>query len=255
MSVLTSSVTEWSTDSSAQPASASRVVSRNDDLRSGGRTTPRRAPSSTGFCDAGGNFVDTANNYGDPPGRSESILGDVLSGRRDHVVLATKVRFATGDDVNDRGLSRRHIRSSATRHCAASAPTDRTSTRSTAWGPRTSARGDALRVDDLVRDGNGALRRREQLRRVAARQGTPWSQPSTGGSRSSPCNRPTIRSVTRDIERGAAPASAGRRTRGDAVRTTRRWPAVSGNTTRMKHRPPTRGAGATRFTRRGMSLR
>src|SRR6478672_2781705 len=62
------------------------------------------------FFEAGGNFVDTANNYGDPPGRSESILGDVLSGRRDQVVLATKVRFATGDGVNDRGLSRRHIR-------------------------------------------------------------------------------------------------------------------------------------------------
>jgi aryl-alcohol dehydrogenase-like predicted oxidoreductase len=64
------------------------------------------------FLDAGGTFVDTANNYGEPAGQSEAILGKALAGRRDRVVLATKVRFFTGDGTNDRGLSRRHVRMS-----------------------------------------------------------------------------------------------------------------------------------------------
>src|SRR5579862_8979029 len=62
------------------------------------------------FLEAGGNFVDTADGYGGRPGRSEEIVGRALAGRRDEVVLATKVRFPTGAGPNDRGLSRRHIR-------------------------------------------------------------------------------------------------------------------------------------------------
>jgi aryl-alcohol dehydrogenase-like predicted oxidoreductase len=64
------------------------------------------------FIDAGGTFVDTANNYGEPGGASEAILGKAWAGRRDMVVLGTKVRFFTGDGANDRGLSRRHVRMS-----------------------------------------------------------------------------------------------------------------------------------------------
>jgi aryl-alcohol dehydrogenase-like predicted oxidoreductase len=59
------------------------------------------------FLDAGGNFVDTADVYAG--GRSEEIVGQAIRGRRDQVVLATKVRHATGDAPNDTGLSRRHI--------------------------------------------------------------------------------------------------------------------------------------------------
>jgi aryl-alcohol dehydrogenase-like predicted oxidoreductase len=59
------------------------------------------------FLDAGGNFVDTADVYSD--GRSEMITGKALKGKRDQVVLATKVRFRTGEGPNDIGLSRRHI--------------------------------------------------------------------------------------------------------------------------------------------------
>jgi aryl-alcohol dehydrogenase-like predicted oxidoreductase len=40
------------------------------------------------YLDAGGNFVDTANNYAG--GASEEHLGEILAGRRDRVVLATK---------------------------------------------------------------------------------------------------------------------------------------------------------------------
>lgn len=60
------------------------------------------------FIDAGGNFVDTANVYSD--GISEEVTGRALKGKRDQVVLATKVRFQSGPGPNDVGLSRRHIR-------------------------------------------------------------------------------------------------------------------------------------------------
>src|SRR6478752_6529077 len=64
------------------------------------------------YLDAGGTFVDTANNYGEPSGASEEILGRALAGRRDEAVVGTKVRFFTGEGTNDRGLSRRHVRMS-----------------------------------------------------------------------------------------------------------------------------------------------
>lgn len=59
------------------------------------------------FLDAGGNFIDTANVYSF--GESERLLGEALKGRRERVVLATKVRGRMGEGYNDVGLSRRHI--------------------------------------------------------------------------------------------------------------------------------------------------
>jgi aryl-alcohol dehydrogenase-like predicted oxidoreductase len=47
------------------------------------------------FLEAGGNFVDTADVYGD--GVSEQVLAPWLARRRDEVVLATKVRFEVSD--------------------------------------------------------------------------------------------------------------------------------------------------------------
>lgn len=63
---------------------------------------------------AGINFIDTANQYGGEHGvgTTELIIGRWLaedSTRRDQVVLATKVHEPMSDDVNDRGLSARHI--------------------------------------------------------------------------------------------------------------------------------------------------
>jgi len=57
--------------------------------------------------DAGINFVDTANVYSD--GESERIVGEALRGRRDEVVLATKVHGRMGRGPNDQGNSRAHI--------------------------------------------------------------------------------------------------------------------------------------------------
>jgi aryl-alcohol dehydrogenase-like predicted oxidoreductase len=48
-------------------------------------------------------FFDTSNTYGDPHGRSEEFLGEVLEGRRDQVVLATKFGMDMGDGLGPRG--------------------------------------------------------------------------------------------------------------------------------------------------------
>src|ERR1700746_172634 len=55
--------------------------------------------------DAGLNFLDTADAYGD----SEDVVGRALKGRRDEVVLATKFGRPTGQGPNQQGASRRWI--------------------------------------------------------------------------------------------------------------------------------------------------
>ncbi len=58
--------------------------------------------------DAGINFIDTADVYS--AGESEEIVGKALAGgRRENVVLATKVGFPMGEDPHRRGASRRRI--------------------------------------------------------------------------------------------------------------------------------------------------
>src|SRR3954447_21198941 len=59
--------------------------------------------------DGGINFIDTADVYS--RGESEEIVGKALAGgRRDHVVLATKVHGTMGEDPNQFGNSKRWIR-------------------------------------------------------------------------------------------------------------------------------------------------
>ena len=64
------------------------------------------------FADRGGNFIDTANVYGDPNGTSEEYIGNWLADReREQYVLASKVYFGFDDsNPNGSGLSRTHIR-------------------------------------------------------------------------------------------------------------------------------------------------
>src|SRR4029078_4743684 len=58
--------------------------------------------------DAGINFIDTADVYGQ--GESEEIVGKALAGgRRDDVILATKLHNAMGDEPNRQGNARRWI--------------------------------------------------------------------------------------------------------------------------------------------------
>src|SRR5215467_753890 len=54
--------------------------------------------------DAGVNFIDTADVYS--VGESEEIVGKALQGRRDEVVLATKVHGEMGPGLNEHGNSR-----------------------------------------------------------------------------------------------------------------------------------------------------
>ncbi len=57
--------------------------------------------------DAGINFFDSANVYSS--GKSEEILGRLVAGDRDNVVITSKCTGVVGSDVNARGSSRRHV--------------------------------------------------------------------------------------------------------------------------------------------------
>lgn len=57
--------------------------------------------------DNGVNLFDTANMYSN--GMSEEILGEVLDGRRDKVLINSKARMRIGDGPNDEGVSRFHL--------------------------------------------------------------------------------------------------------------------------------------------------
>ncbi|NPV07931.1 MAG: aldo/keto reductase [Anaerolineae bacterium] len=57
--------------------------------------------------DAGINFFDCADVYS--RGRAEEILGRLIRGSRDELVITSKVMGQMGEDINSRGLSRRHI--------------------------------------------------------------------------------------------------------------------------------------------------
>jgi aryl-alcohol dehydrogenase-like predicted oxidoreductase len=57
--------------------------------------------------EAGINFFDCANVYG--RGRSEEILGELMGGERDELVITSKVGMGMRDDLNGAGLSRRNI--------------------------------------------------------------------------------------------------------------------------------------------------
>ena len=57
--------------------------------------------------DAGINFFDCADQYA--KGKSEEILGRLMQGHREDLVITTKCFNPTGEDVNARGTSRRHV--------------------------------------------------------------------------------------------------------------------------------------------------
>jgi aryl-alcohol dehydrogenase-like predicted oxidoreductase len=63
--------------------------------------------------DCGINVIDTANGY--TGGKSEEIVGKALKGRRDEVIIATKVGWGGSQAPNQTGLSRKHILSQVKR--------------------------------------------------------------------------------------------------------------------------------------------
>ncbi len=73
-----------------------------------GSTDVAGARRQVDMClDAGINLIDTADVYS--RGAAEEIVGEVLAGRREQVLLATKVRMRMGDGPNMEGLSRHHV--------------------------------------------------------------------------------------------------------------------------------------------------
>jgi aryl-alcohol dehydrogenase-like predicted oxidoreductase len=73
-----------------------------------GRTTQEDATAIVDAALAAGiNVVDTADRYSD--GASEEMVGKAIAGRRDDIVLATKVWSPMGEDPNHQGASRRWL--------------------------------------------------------------------------------------------------------------------------------------------------
>jgi aryl-alcohol dehydrogenase-like predicted oxidoreductase len=73
-----------------------------------GRTDAQEARRLIDLClEAGVNFFDTADVYSD--GASETILGEAIAGRRDEVIVSTKISLRTGPGPNDVGASRHHV--------------------------------------------------------------------------------------------------------------------------------------------------
>jgi aryl-alcohol dehydrogenase-like predicted oxidoreductase len=74
----------------------------------GGDADAAESARMYGACrDLGINFFDCADQYN--KGRAEEILGELMHGHRDELVVATKCFNPSGPDVNARGNSRRHI--------------------------------------------------------------------------------------------------------------------------------------------------
>ncbi|SEB55138.1 Predicted oxidoreductase [Nitratireductor aquibiodomus] len=73
-----------------------------------GNTDANEARRLIDIClDAGLNLFDTADVYSD--GASETVLGEAIKGRRDAVVISTKVALPTGDGPADAGTSRARL--------------------------------------------------------------------------------------------------------------------------------------------------
>ncbi len=129
--------------------------------------------------EAGINLFDTADVY--QQGLAEEILGALIQGCRDEVLIATKAYFPTGQDVNAQGASRRHL----TRALEASLGRLRTDRVDIFYVHRFDGRtalDDTLRaLDDLVRQGkvlylaasNFAAWQVEKALGISARHG--WS--------------------------------------------------------------------------------
>ncbi len=206
---------------------------RVSELCLGAMTFGREADEATSkaildrFLDAGGNFVDTADVYSD--GVSEEITGRALGARRDAVVLATKVRFATGDGPNDVGSSRRHIR------LGVEASLRRLNTdwidlyQLHCWDERTPLEETISTLDDLVHEG--------KVRYVGASNFAAWHLATALGTAAlhgwEPfvSLQPEYSLITRDIERELLPLC---RAKGLAVLP---WSPLAGGILTGKYRP------------------
>jgi len=204
------------------------------------------------FLEAGGNFVDTADGYGAHPGLSEQIVGRALAGRRDQVVIATKVRFPTGGGRNDRGLSRRHIQMGVDRSLSNLGTEWIDLYQVHSWDPHTPLEETLSTLNDLVHDG--------KVRYIGASNFAAWQLAKALGLSAlhqwEPfvSLQPTYSLVTRDIEREILPLCV---SEGVAVLP---YGPLAGGMLTGKYRPgeeppPDTRAGGGERTARGMSFR
>lgn len=127
-----------------------------------GWTTDQKASEAVldAYMDAGGNFIDTADVYarwvpGNTGGESETVMGRWLKarGRRDDVIVATKVCAPMGPGPNDKGLSRQHIMAGV-EDSLRRLQTDYIDLYQAHWDDRETPLEETLRAfDDLVRAG------------------------------------------------------------------------------------------------------
>jgi aryl-alcohol dehydrogenase-like predicted oxidoreductase len=101
--------------------------------------------------DAGINFFDCADNYS--KGKAEEILGRLMRGHREEIIITTKCFNATGADVNARGTSRRHV-SRAVEASLKRFQTDRVDVLYLHHSDDSTPLDESMRaLEDLVRDG------------------------------------------------------------------------------------------------------
>src|ERR1700712_561017 len=80
----------------------------NEFFKAWGNTQLADAEQLINLClDAGVTLFDTANVYSG--GAAEEILGRVIAGKRDKLLLSTKATFTMGPGPNDYGSSRHHL--------------------------------------------------------------------------------------------------------------------------------------------------
>lgn len=80
----------------------------NEFFKAWGSTGVDEARRLIDYCiEAGINLFDTANGYSN--GLAEEILGKALQGKRNQVLISTKVFFPMGEGPNELGTSRQHI--------------------------------------------------------------------------------------------------------------------------------------------------
>ena len=142
------------------------------------------------------NFFDTANVYGWKTGEgvTEQIIGRWFAqggGRRDKVVLATKVYGKMGDWPNEQGLSARHIIAGLRGVAAAAADRLDRPLPDAPRLPRDAVGGDLAGDGDAGRAGQGALRRLVELRRLAPRRRRRSRPPAATSSGWSPSSAST----------------------------------------------------------------
>ena len=150
------------------------------------------------FVDAGFTFVDTADVYsrwvpGHKGGESETIIGSWLKkdpAKRDKVLIATKCGMEM--PAEGQGLSRAHIKKSVDDFAEAPAtPTASTSSSRTGTTQATPLEETLVDLRRAGQGGQGALDRRLQLRRAAARRGRRRSPRTRACRATRACSRTT----------------------------------------------------------------